>query len=46
MVTVNNHEIGTIWKDSFDKFNAIKTGKLAAVRVEIRDRDSYLFYKV
>ena len=43
VVTVNNHEIGTIWKDSFDKFNAIKTGKLAAVRVEIRDRDSYLF---
>lgn len=46
MVSVNGTAVGTIWKHSFDKFTTLKNGKIAAVRVEIRDGESYLFYKV
>ena len=45
MVSVNGTAVGTIWKHSFDKFTTLKNGKIAAVRVEIRDGESYLFYK-
>lgn len=45
MVSVNGTTVGTIWKHSFDKFTTLKNGKIAAVRVEIRDGESYLFYK-
>ena len=44
VVSVDKHEVGTIWKHSFDKFNALKRGKIDKVRLEIRDGDSYLFY--
>lgn len=46
VISVGQHEVGTIWKHSFDKFTALKNGKIPAVRLEIRDGDSYLFYKV
>ena len=46
VVSVGKHEVGTIWKHSFDKFTALKNGKFVAVRLEIRDGESYLFYKV
>ena len=46
MVSVNGTAVGTIWKHSFDKFTTLKNGKIVAVRVEIRDGESYLFYKV
>lgn len=45
MVSVNGTAVGTIWKHSFDKFTSLKNGKITAVRVEIRDGESYLFYK-
>ena len=45
MVSVNGTAVGTIWKHSFDKFTTLKNGKIVAVRVEIRDGESYLFYK-
>ena len=45
MVSVNGTAVGTIWKHSFDKFTTLKNGKIAAVRVEIRDGESCLFYK-
>ena len=44
--SVGKHEVGTIWKRSFDKYTALKNGKISAVRLEIRDGESYLFYKV
>ena len=46
VVNIGKHEVGTIWKRSFDKFDAVKNGKIDAVRLEIRDGDSYLLYKV
>ena len=46
VVSVGNHEVGTIWKHSFDKFPSLKAGKVDAVRLEIRDGESYLFYKI
>ena len=46
VVSVGKHEVGTIWEHSFDKFAALRSGKVVAVRVEIRDGDAYLFYKV
>ena len=46
MVSVNGTAVGTIWKRSFDKFASLKNGKMTAVRVEIRDGESYLFYKI
>ena len=45
MVTIDGTAVGTIWKRSFDKFTSLKNGKITAVRVEIRDGESYLFYK-
>ena len=45
-VSVGSHEAGTIWKHSFDKFASLRNGKVTAVRLEIRDGESYLFYKV
>ena len=45
VVSVGKDIVGTIWKHSFDKFNAMKSGKVDAVRLEIRDGESYLFYK-
>lgn len=44
--SVGKHEVGTIWKRSFDKYTALKNGKISAIRLEIRDGESYLFYKV
>lgn len=46
VVSVGKHEVGTIWQHSFDKFSALKNGKVSAVRLDIRDGDAYLFYKV
>lgn len=46
VISVGQHEVGTIWKHSFDKFTTLKSGKISAIRLEIRDGDSYLFYKV
>lgn len=46
VVSVGKDIVGTIWKHSFDKFSALKNGKVSAVRLEIRDGDAYLFYKV
>ena len=46
VISVGKYEVGTIWKDSFDKFNALKSGKISKMRLEIRDGDSYLFYLV
>ena len=34
-----------VW-DRYDAFDALRSGKVAAVRVDIRDGDAYLFYKV
>ena len=45
VVSVAGNEVGTIWKHSFDKFNDVKSGRIEAVRLEIRDGESYLFYK-
>lgn len=44
-VIIGNHEVGTIWKHSFDRFNDLKNGRIERIRVEIRDGDAYLFYK-
>lgn len=47
VVSIGRHEVGTIWEYSYgDVYKALKNGKVAAVRVEIRDGESYLFYKV
>lgn len=46
VVSVGKHEVGTIWEHSFDKFPALKSGKISALRLEIRDGSAYLFYKV
>ena len=46
VVSVGKDIAGTIWQHSFDKFSALKNGKVSAVRLEIRDGDAYLFYKV
>lgn len=46
VVSVGKHEVGTIWQHSFDKFHALRSGKVEAVRLEIRDGESLLFYKV
>ena len=45
VVSVGSHELGTVW-DRYDAFDALRSGKVAAVRVDIRDGDAYLFYKV
>ena len=46
VVSVDKDIAGTIWQHSFDKFSALKNGRMSAVRLEIRDGDAYLFYKV
>lgn len=46
VVSVGKDIVGTVWQRSFDKFSALKNGKVSAVRLEIRDGDAYLFYKV
>lgn len=46
VISVDKHVVGTIFDYSFDKFSALKNGKITAIRLEIRDGDSYLFYKV
>ena len=46
VVSVGKDIAGTVWQHSFDKFSALKNGKVSAVRLEIRDGDAYLFYKV
>lgn len=46
IVKVGKHHIGTIFKNSFSDFSKLKTGKVSAVRVEIRDGESFIFYKV
>jgi hypothetical protein len=46
VVCVGQYEVGTIWKRSFDQFGALLGGKVTAVRLEIRDGESFLFYKV
>lgn len=46
VVCVDQYEVGTIWKRSFDQFGALLGGKVSAVRLEIRDGESFLFYKV
>ena len=46
VVVVGGYEIGTVWQHSFDQFDALSTGKVEAIRVEIRDGESFLFYKV
>lgn len=46
VVSVGKYEVGTIWEHSFDKFPSLKSGKVSALRLEIRGGDSYLFYKV
>lgn len=45
-VYVGPHLAGTIWDYSCANFADIIGGKVASVRVEIRDGESYLFYKV
>lgn len=45
VVSVGSHELGTVW-DRYDAFDVLRSGKVAAVRVDIRDGDAYLFYKV
>ena len=45
VVSVAGNEVGTIWKHSFDRFDDVKSGQIEAVRLEIRDGESYLFYK-
>ena len=46
-VSVGKHEVGTIWEYSYgDVYKALRSGKVAAVRVDIRGGDAYLFYKV
>lgn len=46
MVSVGTHEVGTIWRHSFDQFGALKNGKISALHLEIRDGEPYLFYKI
>lgn len=46
VICVDQYEVGTIWRHSFDQFPALMDGKVSAVRVEIRDGESFLFYKV
>lgn len=45
VVSIGSHELGTVW-DRYDAFDALRSGEVAAVRVEVRDEDAYLFYKV
>lgn len=45
VVSVGPHVVGTIWKRNFDQFGALLDGRVSAVRLEINDGDSYLFYK-
>ena len=46
LVLVGKHHVGTIFKNSFDKFNDLKNGKVDSIRLEIRDGDAYLFYHI
>lgn len=46
VVSVGQFEVGTIWQHSFNQFGALLDGKVSAVRLEIRDGESFLFYKV
>lgn len=46
IVKVGPHHVGTIWKRNFDQFGALLDGRVSAVRLEINDGDSYLFYKI
>ena len=45
VVSIGKHHVGTIWKDSFDRFNDAKNGKIITVAVEISNGESYLYYK-
>ena len=46
VVSVKNHQVGTIFKRNFDNFNALKKGKFNHVHLVIEDGESHLFYKV
>lgn len=46
IVKVGPHHVGTIFSSNFDQFGALLSGKVTAVRLEIRDGESFLFYKV
>jgi hypothetical protein len=46
VVSVGQYEVGTIWQHSFNQFGTLLDGKVSAVRLEIRDGESFLFYKV
>ncbi len=46
IVKVGPHHVGTIFSSNFDHFGALLDGKVSAVRLEVRDGESYLFYKV
>jgi hypothetical protein len=45
-VMVGPHLAGTIFRSSFDRFDDLRDGKVVGVRLEVRDGESYLFYKV
>ena len=44
--SVDGNVVGAIWEHSFDNFPALRDGKVSAVRLEIRDGDAYIFYKI
>lgn len=46
VVSVKNHEVGTIFKRSFSNFDLIKKGKINQVYLVVEDGESHLFYKV
>lgn len=45
-VYIMRRQVGTIWPRSFDKYSSMKRGGIKGARIEIRDGDAYLFYKI
>lgn len=46
VASVGSHEAGTMWEYNSTAFGLFKNKKVEAVRLEIRDGDAYLFYKM